>query len=432
MTEFADRIRSMSPARLALLALDLEAKLRSMEGAGREPIAVVGLACRFPGAPDAEAYWRLLVLGTDAIVDVPADRWDADALYDPDPDAAGKVATRWGGFLPEIDRFDAAFFGISPREAITMDPQQRLLLEVGWEALENAGQPPDRLGGTPTGVFVGICNSDYHQLIVDRGAETLDAYLATGSAHSCASGRLSYLLGLQGPSVSVDTACSSSLVAVHLACQSLRAGEARMALAGGVNIICAPLTTVALSRSKMMASDGRCKAFDASADGFVRSEGCGLVVLKRLSDAVADRDRVLGVIRGSAVNQDGRSSGLTAPNGPSQEAVIAAALASAGLAPAQVDYVEAHGTGTSLGDPIEARALGAAYRAGRPSDRPLAVGSVKSNMGHLESAAGVAGLIKIVLMLEHGVIPPTIHLRTLNPLIPWAELPLVVPTEPTP
>ncbi|MBP7570507.1 MAG: acyltransferase domain-containing protein, partial [Acidobacteria bacterium] len=432
MKELADRIRSMSPARVALLALELEAKLRALEGASREPIAVVGLACRFPGAPDAEAFWQLLIEGRDAVVDVPADRWDSDALYDPDPDAAGKVATRWGGFLPAIDRFDAAFFGISPREATTMDPQQRLLLEVGWEALENAGQPPDRLGGSATGVFVGICNSDYHQLIVDRGPETLDAYLATGSAHSCASGRLSYLLGLRGPALSVDTACSSSLVALHLACQSLRAGDAGMALAGGVNVICSPLTTIALSRSRMMASDGRCKAFDASADGFVRSEGCGLVVLKRLSDAVANRDRVLAVIRGSALNQDGRSSGLTAPNGPSQEAVIAEALAAAGLPPALVDYVEAHGTGTSLGDPIEARALGAAYREGRLPARPLAIGSVKSNCGHLESAAGIAGLIKVVLMLQHGVIPPTIHLRTLNPLIPWAELPLAVPSQVTP
>ena len=341
MSDLADRIRTMSPARLSLLAMELESKLRTLEGAEREPIAVVGLACRFPGAPDPAAYWRLLESGTDAIIDVPASRWDAEALYDPDPDVAGKVATRWGGFLPGIDRFDAAFFGISPREAVSMDPQQRLLLEVAWEALEDGGQAPDRLGGSSTGVFIGICNSDYHQLLVERGVETLDAYLATGSAHSIASGRLSYVLGLEGPSVSVDTACSSSLIAVHLACQSLRLGECRLALAGGVNLILAPETTIALSKSRMMSPDGRCKTFDKAANGFVRGEGCGMVALKRLSDAESDGDHIVALILGSAANQDGRSSGITAPNGPSQASVIRKALRNAGLEPATIGYIEA-------------------------------------------------------------------------------------------
>ncbi|MBS1244040.1 MAG: Beta-ketoacyl synthase, partial [Deltaproteobacteria bacterium] len=368
--------------------------------------------------------------GVDAISEIPRDRWDVDALYDPDPEAPGRIATRWGGFLPAIDGFDAAFFGISPREATTMDPQQRLLLEVAWEALEDAGQSPDRLAGTATGVFVGICNSDYIQLLIERGAESFDMYMSTGSAHSVTSGRLSYLLGLQGPSVSVDTACSSSLVAFHLACQSIRTGESRMAIAAGVNLICTPLTTIALSRSRMMAPDGRCKAFDASADGFVRSEGCGVIVLKRLSDALADRDRILALVRGTAANQDGRSSGITAPNGPSQESVIRAALAGAGVKPGEIDFVETHGTGTSLGDPIEVNALGAVFGGDRPPGHPLSIGSVKTNIGHVESAAGVAGLIKTVLALRNETIPPSLHFRRPNPHIRWEGIPIAVPVKP--
>ncbi|TVP47776.1 MAG: polyketide synthase, partial [Gemmatimonadales bacterium] len=291
----------------ALRAIErLQGRLDAVEHAAREPIAVVGMGCRFPGGADGPAaYWRLLREGVDAVTRIPSDRWDADALYDPDPDAPGKMATRWGGFLEGIETFDAGFFGITPREAVAMDPQHRLLFEVAWEALEHAGIAPDRLSGSDTGVWVGIANDDYGRLIVDRGQlERMGAYYASGVARSVASGRLSYHLGLMGPAISIDTACSSSLVAVHLAVQSLRSGECRMALAGGVNVVLVPETTIALSRFRMLSPRGRCRAFDAGADGFVRGEGCGLVVLKRLSDAVADGDRVLALIRGTAVNQD--------------------------------------------------------------------------------------------------------------------------------
>ena len=448
MSEIFDRISKLSPQRLALLAMDLQSKLEKAQAAQataqaateaaiqaasasrHEPIAIVGMSCRFPGADTPEAYWQLLRNGVDAIRDVPADRWNSATYYDPNPEMPGKMATRWGGFLDHIDQFDPQLFGITPREAVSLDPQQRLLLEVSWEALENAGQAPDKLSGSLTGVFVGICNGDYGQRLLTGDDSNIDVYVSTGSAYSVASGRLSYVLGLQGPSLSVDTACSSSLVSIHLAVQSLRNNECRMALAGGVNIVLSPNTTITLSRAGMMASDGRCKAFDAAADGFVRSEGCGIVVLKRLSDAVANGDRILAVIRGSAVNQDGRSNGLTAPNGPSQVAVIRAALADAQLQPADVGYVETHGTGTSLGDPIEAQALGTAYGLGRT--QPLLIGSAKTNIGHLESAAGVAGLIKTVLVLQHEEIPPQLHLRNPSPYIPWDRLPLKVITERTP
>jgi acyl transferase domain-containing protein/acyl carrier protein len=427
---FLERINRLSPKRVALLALDLQTRLDAADANRDETIAIIGMGCRFPGGVvDPSSYWRLLCDGLDAIREIPADRWDVDALYDPDPEAPGKIATRWGGFVDGIDRFDPHAFGISPREAASMDPQQRLLLEVGWEALEHAGYAPDGVAESPTGVFVGICNGDYYQMLMDCDPATVDAYAATGSAHSVASGRLSYLLGLRGPSLSVDTACSSSLVSVHLAVQSLHAGECRMALAGGVNAILNPRTSIALSRAKMMAADGRCKAFDASADGFVRSEGCGLVVLKRLSDAEADGDRILALIRGSAVNQDGRSNGLTAPNGPSQVAVIRQALVDASLEPSQIGYVETHGTGTSLGDPIEIQALSAALGGNRADADRLMLGSVKTNIGHLESASGIAGLIKTVLMLQHQQIPPHLHLHTPNPHIAWDEMALSIPTQ---
>ena len=293
MSDFLDRITKLSPKRLALLALELQTKLEALEGAGPEPIAIIGLGCRLPGGADSPAeLWRLLQRSGDGIVEVPADRWDVDAIFDPDPDAPGKISTRFGGFLRDVTRFDAEFFGITPREAASMDPQQRLMLEVAWEALEDAGQAPDSLAGSATGVFVGVCNADYFQRIVRRDATTLDAYVATGGAHSVAAGRLAYLLGLQGPNLAVDTACSSSLVAVHLACQSLRNRECRMALAGGVNVIVTPEVTMMLSRARMMAPDGRCKVFDARADGFVRGEGAGLIVLKRLSDAQAEGDEI--------------------------------------------------------------------------------------------------------------------------------------------
>jgi acyl transferase domain-containing protein/acyl carrier protein len=430
---FLERIAGLPPKRLALLAAELNTRLERLEQRSADPIAVIGIGCRFPGgANDPDSFWRLLIEGRDAIVEVPPGRWDIDALYDPDPGSTGKMNTRWGGFLDGIDQFDPEFFGISPREATGMDPQQRVLLEVAWEALENAGLCPDRLAGSQTGVFVGVCNNDYFLKQFEAGRDAIDAYVATGNAHSVASGRISYLLGLQGPSLSVDTGCSASLVAVHLACQSLRAGECRAALAGGVNVILMPDMTIVLSKARMMSPDGRCKAFDASADGFVRSEGCGVVVLKRLSDAQADADRILAVIRGTASNQDGRSNGLTAPNGPSQVAVIREALANAALEPDDVDYIEAHGTGTSLGDPIEAHALADVFGPGRSLDCPLRIGSVKTNFGHTESAAGIAGLIKAILALKHEKIPPSLHLQKLNPHIAWGDLPIAVATTPTP
>jgi acyl transferase domain-containing protein/NADPH:quinone reductase-like Zn-dependent oxidoreductase/NAD(P)-dependent dehydrogenase (short-subunit alcohol dehydrogenase family) len=423
---------TMTPLKRAFLALeDAEARLAARQHADREPIAVVGLGCRVPGnGDDPASFWRLMHEGVDAITSVPADRWDHDAFYDPDPGAPGRIATRSGGFLRTIDTFDATLFGIAPREAEGMDPQQRLLLEVAWEALEHAGQAPDRLQESDAGVYIGVCSSDYAYLQVksgDRGL--LDAHFTSGIAHSVFSGRLSYLLGLRGPSLTIDTACSSSLVAVHLACQGLRNGECSLAIAGGANLILAPDLFIALSHSRMLAPDGRCKTFDAAADGFARSEGCGVVILKRLSRAQADGDRILALIRGSAINQDGPSSSLTAPNGPAQEAVIRAALAFAGIAPREVGFIEAHGTGTQLGDPLEVKALGAVF-GGR--DQPLIIGSVKTNIGHLEAAAGISGLIKVVLSLQHRTIPPHLHFETPSPHIAWQDLPFVVPRQPVP
>ncbi len=432
MSDLFDRISQLSPKRLALLVMDLQAKL---DAATQKPqaVAIVGMGCRFPGGANTpDLFWENLRNGVDSITEIPTSRWDAAELYDPDPDAPGKIATLWGGFVDDIDQFDPQFFGISPREAVTMDPQQRLLLEVSWEALEKAGYAPDKLFGSKTGVFTGICNHDYAQLMLEGDSTQFDMYVSTGGAHSVASGRISYTLGLQGPAISVDTACSSSLVAIHMAVQSLRNGECRMALAGGVNAILAPDVTFTLSKANMMASDGRCKTFDEAADGFVRAEGCGVVVLKMLDDALADGDQILAVIRGSAINQDGRSNGLTAPNGPSQVSVIREALANAGVEPGDVGYVETHGTGTSLGDPIEVQALAAALGAGRTADQSLLIGSVKTNIGHLESAAGVAGLIKLILSLQNKEIPPHLHLHQPSSYIPWDELPVSVPTSRTP
>ena len=387
-----------------------------------EPIAVVGLACRFPGARNAADFWQLLENGIDAIREVPDDRWDISAYYDEDPGAEGKMYTRHGGFIDDIDGFDAAFFEISPREAISMDPQHRHLLEVSWLALEDAGIAPASLSGEPVGVFVGISTSDYYQVLAEQGSKVSDVFAATGNAHSTAVGRLSFALGLEGPCVAVDTACSSSLVAIHQAAQSLRQGECDSALVGGVNAIIRPEVTTAFCKARLLAPDGRCKTFDAAADGYIRSEGCGMVVLKRLSDAQRDGDRVLALIRGSAINQDGRSSGLTAPNGPSQSRVIAAALKNGGIIPADVQYLECHGTGTVLGDPIEVQAANAVFSQGRSPDDPLLIGSVKTNLGHLEAAAGIAGLIKVILAFEHRKVPPSLHFKTPNPHIPWASL----------
>ena len=428
----AIEVTGLTPLKRAFLALeDAQARLASIEDAKREPIAVIGLGCRVPGGGnDPASFWRLMHEGVDAIGPIPADRWDAEALYDPNPETPGRIATRYGGFLPAVDEFDPGFFNISPREAMGMDPQQRLLLEVAWEALEHAGQAPERLERSPTGVFIGVCGSDYTYLqLKTQDPALLDAHFTSGMAHSVVSGRLSYVLGLQGPSVTIDTACSSSLVAVHLAYNALRSGDCRMALAGGVNLILSPELFIALSHSRMLAPDGRCKTFDAAADGFARGEGCGVVVLKRLSDAQADGDRILALIRASAINQDGPSSGLTAPNGPAQEAVIREALKRAGLSPREVGFVEAHGTGTQLGDPLEVNALGTIFGADRAPGRPLIIGSVKTNLGHLEAASGVTGLIKVVLALQHRTIPPHLHFKTPSPHIAWADLPLQVSTK---
>ncbi|MEV6296317.1 SDR family NAD(P)-dependent oxidoreductase [Streptomyces sp. NPDC051896] len=389
-----------------------------------DDIAIVSMACRFPGgADDPEGLWRLLAAGEDAISEVPAGRWDTQNLYDPDPEATGKAYTLRGGFLDGIDRFDAAFFGISPREADAMDPQQRLLLQTSWEAIERAGIVPETLHGSLTGVYIGLYDSGY---LASASLTQLDGHVGTGSAPSVASGRIAYTLGLQGPAVTVDTACSSSLVALHLAARALAAGECDLALAGGASLLVTPRGHVEFSRLRGLSPSGRCSPFSADADGVVWAEGCGVVLLKRLADARRDGDRVLAVVKGSAVNQDGRSQGLSAPNGPAQERVLRAALDAAGLAPDDVDHVEAHGTGTRLGDPIEGRALAAVFGPGRPADRPLGLGSLKSNIGHTQAAAGIGGVIKTVLALGHELMPPSLHAETLTEHVDWAGSGLVV------
>ncbi len=403
----------------------LRGRVEELERARSEPIAVVGMACRFPGSRDVDAFWSLLKGGIDATSEAPKSRWDLDRYYDPDKDAPGKIYTRRGGFIDDIDMFDAAFFGISPREAQRLDPQQRLLLETSWDALENAAINPRSLMGSETGVFIGMSEGEYLRLNHSGGDSAVDMYDLTGVASSVATGRLSYVLGLQGPSLAIDTACSSSLVAMHLAVNSLRRGECRIALAGGVNALLTPDVSIAFCRAKALAADGRCKTFDASADGYGRGEGAGMIVLKRLADALADNDPIQAVVLGSAVNQDGRTNGLTAPNGLAQQSVIKRALADARVRPEQVAFVETHGTGTSLGDPIEVQALAAVYG---DRETPLTLGAVKTNIGHLEAAAGAAGVIKAILALQHAVIPPNLHLTTPNPLIDWAELPLSLPS----
>ncbi len=393
-----------------------------------EPIAIIGIGCRFPGAKDPESFWQLLRNGVDAIAEVPKERWDIDTFYDPEPGTPGKMSTRWGGFLDQVDQFDPSFFGISPREVERMDPQQRLVLEVAWEALENAGCAPDKLSGSQTGVFIGIGNYDYCRLLA-KDLARVNAYDGTGNTLCIAANRLSYILNLRGPSVVTETACSSSLVALHFACRSLQSAESNLCLVGGVSLTLSPEPTITYSHARMMAADGRCKTFDASADGYVRGEGCGVVVLKRLSDAKRDGDNIQAIIKGSAVNQDGLSNGLTAPNGPSQQAVIRQALENAGVAPAQISYVEAHGTGTPLGDPIEVKSLKTVLMQGREPDQPCWIGSVKTNIGHLEAASGIAGIIKVVLSLQHREIPPHLHLNQLNPYISLEGTTFSIPTE---
>ena len=406
----------------------LQSQVETLENQKVEPIAIIGMSCRFPGGADSpEAFWQLLNDGVDAIAEVPKDRWKIDDYYDPNPDSPGKIVTRDGGFISQIDVFDAPFFGISPLEAQRLDPQQRLLLEVSWEAIERANIVPDKLFNSLSGVFVGITVSDYLNKLAT--SEMPHAYWGTGNVASAATGRLSYILGLTGPNMAVETACSSSLVSVHLACQSLRQRECNLALAGGVNLLLSPESSIICSQAKMLSSDGRCKTFDSSANGYVRGEGCGIIVLKRLSDAVANGDKILALIRGTAVNQDGPSAGLTVPNGPSQVAVIRQALANGGVNPANVSYIEAHGTGTSLGDPIEVGSLGKIFGSNHSSENPVMIGSAKTNIGHLEVAAGIAGLIKVVLQLQQQKIAPSLHFNKPNPYINWSQLPLQVSTQ---
>lgn len=410
-SDMSNRVSDLSAKQRAYLALkEMQAKLDEYERARSEPIAVVGMGCQFPGAEGVEAFWDLLRNGVDAIREVPKDRYDVDDFYDPDLSAPGTMNTRWGGYLRNVSDFDAGFFGISVREASSIDPQQRLLLEVSWEALENAGIAASQLAGSNTGVFMGISGFDYafmHAEAPPRGG--------TGLAFSIAANRLSYFYDFRGPSMIVDTACSSSLVAVDLASQSLRNRDVDVALAGAVNVLLFPQCTVALAQAGFMAPDGHCKTFDAAADGYVRGEGCGIVVLKRLSDAIAEGHHIIGLVLGTAVNQDGRSNGLTAPNGLSQQAAVRQALRKAKVQARQISYLEAHGTGTSLGDVVEVEALWSALGEGRGPDEVCHIGSVKTNIGHIEPASGMAGLIKVLLSLKHEQIPPNLNLKKINP-----------------
>lgn len=399
---------------------------RPSPGAADEPIAIIGMACRFPGAPNLAAFWQLLRDGVDAISEVPRERWDAEAWAAAEPGSPGAAGARRGGFLGQVDRFDPLFFGISPREAITMDPQQRLMLELTWEALEDAGIVAETLKGTQTGVYVGAAWEDYARVLYQQGAQAITQHTVTGHHRSILANRVSYVLGLQGPSLSLDSACSSALVAIHLACEGLQRGDATMALAGAVNLNLLPESTHAMVKFGALSPDGRCATFDAGANGYVRGEGGAVVVLKRLSRALADGDPIACVIRGSAVNNDGASNGLTAPNPVAQEALLRAAYRRAGIAPGDVQYVELHGTGTQLGDPIEASALGAVLGKGRPAEAPLLVGSGKTNVGHLEGAAGMVGLIKAALCIAHRRLAPSLHFSAPNPHISFADLNLRV------
>lgn len=423
-----DRVNKLSALKRALIALEeMQSKLDTLENALSEPIAVIGLGCRFPSDVNSpESYWNLLKNQVDAISEVPEQRWKIKDYYNPNPSALGQTNTRWGGFIKDPCLFDPYFFGLSPREASFMDPQQRVFLEVAWQALENAGQVITKLAGSKTSVYVGVSIVDYFLLQLSK-LESIDTYSAPGIAHSIISNRLSYLLDFQGPSVSVDTACSSSLVAIHLACQSLRNKECNLAIAGGVNLMLSPATTVALSKTLGMSNAGRCKTFDEKADGIVRGEGCGVIVLKRLSTALEDKDKIAALIVGSAINQDGRTSGLTAPNGISQQKVINQAIKNAKIKPEDVTYIEVHGTATPLGDPIEVEALKATY--GKNDTKQCALSAVKTNIGHLEAAAGVAGVIKAVLALQHKAIPGVVHFQKLNPNISLEGSRFFIPTQ---
>ncbi|HZD51400.1 MAG TPA: beta-ketoacyl synthase N-terminal-like domain-containing protein [Silvibacterium sp.] len=427
----AQNAEELSPVKRALVEIRrLRAELESCRRGQLEPVAIIGLAVRLPGGiTSPERFWKALAEGKDLITTVPPERWDAQAYWSPDADQPGTMYDIHGGFLADIDAFDAELFGIHAREAASMDPQHRILLEMTWEALERATIDPRSLKNSQTGIYLGLTNSDYGRLLVDA-PRAIDGYTGVGAAASIAAGRLAYFLGTHGPALAIDTACSSSLVAVHQAVQSLRRGEIDLAIVGAANLILSPEMNVSFSRTRMLSRDGRCKTFDASADGYVRAEGCCAVVLKRLADAVRDDDRVLAKIVGTAVNQDGRSAGITAPNGPAQEAVMRAALADAGLLPGEISYVEAHGTGTPLGDPMEVQAIGAVYGGGRTPESLLRIGSVKTNLGHTEAAAGLAGLIKVALMMQpdHGI-APHLHLRQPSPQIDWSRWAIEVPVQ---
>ncbi len=435
MSDLSQRLSGLSAAQRKLLEQRLAAKKpQAISLPGAEPIAIIGMACRFPGAPNLDAFWQLIRAGMSAVTEVPADRWDSDEFYDPTGESPGKMSVRWAALVDSPGDFDPQFFGITPREAARMDPQQRLLLEVAWEALENAGRPADQMAGSKTGVYIGIGATDYSKIGVcyDDYYQRIDAHMGTGNALSIAANRLSYIFDFHGPSAAVDTACSSSSLAIHFAVESLRRHESDAALAGGVNMILTPETTIAFSKARMLSPEGKCRPFDAGANGYVRGEGCGLVLLKRLADAERDGDNILAVLRATSVNQDGRTSGISAPNSQSQIACIRAAHLQAGVKPDDVGYIEAHGTGTPLGDPIEMQALGEIFRAGNHAAPPCHVASVKANVGHMETVSGVAGLIKVVLMMEHDTIAPQTHFETLNPHINLAGTRLVIPTEPTP
>ena len=412
-----------------------EKKAQTLENAQREPIAIIGMGCRFPGGCDnPDLYWDFLKNGKDACIPIPEDRWDADTFYDPSINSPGTTHASHANFLTcPINEFDAHFFNISGKETLSLDPQQRLLLEVTWEAFENAGIDISSLMGSRTGVYVGISSDDYTQAHRHSGHnEIIDPYSLTGTCFAPAAGRISYTFGFEGPSMAVDTACSSSLVALHLACQGLRNNESDTAIAGGVNLMLSPIFHICSTKLGTISPDGKCKTFDASGDGYGRGEGCGIIVLKRLSDAQRDGDRILALIKGAAVNQDGKSNGLTAPNGLAQEKVIRKALANAGLTPNDIDYIEAHGTGTKLGDPIEVESIGRVIKESHDKTNPLILCSVKSNIGHLEAASGISGVIKMVLSIMNKQFPPHLNMKTPNPLIPWDDIPVRVPQEITP
>ncbi|MFD0547747.1 beta-ketoacyl synthase N-terminal-like domain-containing protein [Streptomyces rectiviolaceus] len=405
MTPGPDLTAAETLKRAYLTMERLQSQVAEYERTRSEPIAIVGTGCRLPGGvTDTASYWRMLAEGTDAVGEIPAGRWDHEAFYDEEAGKPGKIYTRSGAFLDDLEHFDHDFFGISQREAVAMDPAQRLSLQVCWEALENAGHAPSELAGSRTGVFLGAASWDYITARL-RHPDDISAYTSSGAAMSFIPARIAYLLDLRGPNLAVDSACSASLLAVHQACQSLRLGECDTALAGGVNVVLSPMLMISQSQFGSVSRQGRARTFSDSADGYVRGEGCGVVVLKRLSDALRDKDRVLAVVRGGAVNQDGRSAGITAPNGAAQRDVFQRALDAAGVTADQVGYIETHGTGTRLGDPIEADALADVY--GRDHGSPVYLGAVKTNIGHLEAAAGIAGLIKAAVCLDRGEIPRT-------------------------